>query len=57
MDGEDLVRVRGYGGEDETVIVSVFDRGIVGPSCDGRYVQYWGERGDESGEECHCEGS
>lgn len=57
MDGEDLVRVRGYGGEDETVIVSVFDRGIVGPSGDGRYVQYWGERGDESGEECHCEGS
>ena len=36
VDGEDLVRVRGYGGEDEAAVVLVFDRGIVGPSCDGR---------------------
>ncbi len=36
MDGEDLVRVRGYGGEDEAAVVLVFDRGLVGPSCAGR---------------------
>jgi len=36
VDGEDLVRVRGYGGEDEAAVVLVFDRGLVGPSCAGR---------------------
>ena len=51
VDGEDLVGIGGYGGEDEAVndLAAQF---VVKVEGEVR-VQYWGERRDEGGKECH----